>query len=191
MRIGLEQVSARTLDSGPKSCYLRKLCLLGIKLSIPQVEKPCLFSPSRPIATTYYTPTKYIIVWPKSRKYNTGQKQKRHAEANAEHIVGPHDLWRPSAAPHHMVAAATMWWFIMWPATVSSICLRICFLFCPILYFPLLSHIVFSVVHFIGFPVNTKTDNPKLARLSFKEVVHSQLSSRYFGAPGSNLAVLW
>jgi len=37
-----------------------------------------------------------------------GQKQKTHAEANAEKTTGPHDVGRPSAAPHHMVAASSV-----------------------------------------------------------------------------------
>ena len=36
-----------------------------------------------------------------------GQKQKIHAEANAENTSGPHDVARPSAAPHHMVGIAS------------------------------------------------------------------------------------
>jgi len=35
------------------------------------------------------------------------QKKKKTAEANAEHISGPHYVGRPSAAPHHIVAAAS------------------------------------------------------------------------------------
>jgi len=42
-----------------------------------------------------------------SRKYNMGPELKIQAEANAENASGPHDVGRPSAAPHHMVAAAS------------------------------------------------------------------------------------
>jgi len=52
---------------------------------------------------------KYNIIDAKSRIQNMGQKQKIHAEANAENTSGPHDVGWPSAAPHRMVAAATMW----------------------------------------------------------------------------------
>jgi len=37
-----------------------------------------------------------------------GQKQEIHAEANAQTTSGPHDVRRPSAAPRHMVAAASV-----------------------------------------------------------------------------------
>ena len=48
------------------------------------------------------------------RGYNMGPQQKIQADANAENTSGPHDVRRPSAAPHLMVAAppavaATMW----------------------------------------------------------------------------------
>ena len=48
----------------------------------------------------------YSELWAKSRKYNMVQKQKIHAEANPENTSGPHDVGRPSAGLHHMVAAA-------------------------------------------------------------------------------------
>jgi len=48
-----------------------------------------------------------------------GPKQKTQAEANAENTSGPHDVGRPSAAPHHVVAAAEG------PATISSIGFRL------------------------------------------------------------------
>jgi len=49
---------------------------------------------------------KHNIIWGQSRKYTMGQKQEIQAEANDENITGSHDVGRPSAAPHHMVAAA-------------------------------------------------------------------------------------
>jgi len=36
-----------------------------------------------------------------------GQKQKLHAEKNSENASGPHDVGRTSAAPYHMLAAAS------------------------------------------------------------------------------------
>ena len=42
----------------------------------------------------------------KSRKYMMGPKQKIQAQAKVGNTSKPHDVGRPSAAPHHMVAAA-------------------------------------------------------------------------------------
>ena len=95
-----------------------------------------------------------------------GQKQEIHAEANAEHTSGPHDVGRPLAAPHHMAAAAggrqtvlihhvTRWYFQHLPPHVISVFASYyIFYFCPILYFLLLAHIVFPAVCVISFPVN-------------------------------------
>jgi len=78
--------------------------------------------------------------WAKSRKYNMGQKQKKHAEANAENTSGPHDESHMVAAAgggrHHMVRGGQSPFHIMWAARIFSICLRI--------YFLLLPHNVFS-----------------------------------------------
>jgi len=43
-------------------------------------------------------------IWGQSRKYNMGPIQRIQAEANAENSSGPHDVGRPSAAPHHVLA---------------------------------------------------------------------------------------
>jgi len=42
-------------------------------------------------------------IWAQNRKYKTGQKQKIHAEANAENTSGPHDVGPHDVGRHHVV----------------------------------------------------------------------------------------
>lgn len=85
----------------------------------------------------FHPAQKYNTIWDQHRKYNMGQTHKMQDGATIDNTSGgkcwkywrPHDVWRRSAA--------TMCWFIMGPANISSICLRMCFLF--------LAHITFYV----------------------------------------------
>ena len=72
-----------------------------------------------------------------------GQKQKIHAEANTENTSGSHDVGRPSAAPHHMVAAPSCD-ASCGPLEFVSICLRMNFLLLPHIVFAAFAHVVFS-----------------------------------------------
>ena len=74
--------------------------------------------------------------WGYIRKYNIGQKQKIHVEANAENISGTHDEspnggGRRRRPPHTMC-----------PANIFSMCSASIFCFCPILYFLMLAHLI-------------------------------------------------
>ena len=53
-----------------------------------------ILGPSRPRNT--------IQDWARAEKNNMGPKQKMQAQANAENTGVPHDVGRPSVAPHHM-----------------------------------------------------------------------------------------
>ena len=147
--------------------YLNRYGSIRIKFQ----PKPSILDPSRD----------FYAIWAKSRKYKIC-KSRTYMRRQMLKILAGHMMWgrlgHPS--PHGGDSSCGPLMF----SAFASVCI-VCF--CPILYFLLLAHIVFSVVCCISFAVNSETLNP---------IFRPRVPKLNFPAPGPlktglNIQVAW
>jgi len=124
-----------------------------------------MFDSSRPRNTIQYGAKAENAIWDHSRK-------NKQAEPNAGNAIGTHDVGRPKAATHHVVATASGGRHHVMSYHVGSAFAFACmFCFGPVLYF--LSCL------FISFPVNSKPDPPNSKPHMLLNVVLDHIQNLY------------